>query len=228
MPKSLVNALRPVTLVVGHYGAGKTNFACNLAIDLREAGNGVTVIDLDIVNPYFRVSEQRSVLEEHGVQLIAPVFAEAGSSLDVPSLRGAISPAIELAREDHYVVIDVGGDDAGSTALGRYENVISAREYAMLYVANRFRNLVADCADAIENLHEIEAASRLRATAIVNNSHLQSETTTDAIELGFAYSLEFARSAALPLVCTTVPAAEGGIVVPNAYPIGRFVKTPWE
>ena len=59
IPESLHTALRPVTLVVGHYGVGKTNFSVNLAIDLAAEGNHVTLVDLDIVNPYFRASEQR-------------------------------------------------------------------------------------------------------------------------------------------------------------------------
>ena len=71
IPTSLMAALRPVTIVCGHYGTGKTNLTVNLALDLAAAGHKVTVIDLDIVNPYFRVSEQRELLEGQGVRLIA-------------------------------------------------------------------------------------------------------------------------------------------------------------
>ena len=120
IPTSLMAALRPVTIVCGHYGTGKTNLTVNLALDLAAAGHKVTVIDLDIVNPYFRVSEQRELLEGQGVRLIAPVFAERGTSLDVPSLTGAIAPAIDDVREGEYVLIDLGGDDVGSAAMGRF------------------------------------------------------------------------------------------------------------
>ena len=96
IPKTLMNALRPVTLVVGHYGVGKTNFSVNLAIDLADAGANVTLIDLDVVNPYFRATEQRKVLVEHGIGLVAPVFSEVGTSLDVPSLTGRITPSIQV------------------------------------------------------------------------------------------------------------------------------------
>ncbi|MBP3866413.1 MAG: P-loop NTPase, partial [Eggerthellaceae bacterium] len=139
IPESLRKALRPVTLVVGHYGVGKTNFSVNLAIDLVNEGKSVTLVDLDIVNPYFRASEQRRVLEEHGVDLVAPVFAEAGSSLDVPSLTGRIAPSIEMAGGDRYVIVDVGGDDAGSVAVGRYARFVKHHDYAMLCVLNKYR-----------------------------------------------------------------------------------------
>ena len=110
LPAELERHVRPLTVVVGHYGAGKTNFAVNLAIDLAEAGYAVSVIDLDVVNPYFRASEQRAVLEAHGVRLVAPVFAEAGTSLDVPSLTGQIAPAMQGAGEGSFVIVDAGGD----------------------------------------------------------------------------------------------------------------------
>ena len=71
-----------VTVICGHYGCGKTNLALNLALEAAAKGEKVTVADLDIVNPYFRSSEYGGLLEEHGVRLIAPVFA--GTTLDTP------------------------------------------------------------------------------------------------------------------------------------------------
>ena len=227
VPKGLITALRPVTVVVGHYGAGKTNFTVNLAMSLSADGHAVSVIDLDIVNPYFRASEQRAFLEETGVRLIAPVFAEVGTSLDVPSLTGQISPAIRTAADDDFVIIDAGGDDVGATALGRYAKVIAERDYAMLYVANRYRNLVADPADALENLREIEAASHLKATAVVNNSHLKDDTTADVVMQGMDYARELAALSRLPLVCTTIPASADW-TVEGAYPVNAVVRNPWE
>ena len=64
-----------ITVICGHYGCGKTNLTLNLALEAAAAGEKVTVADLDIVNPYFRSSEYGGLLEDHGVRLIAPVFA---------------------------------------------------------------------------------------------------------------------------------------------------------
>ena len=228
IPESLKKALRPITVVVGHYGAGKTNFAVNLALDLSAEGTHATVVDLDIVNPYFRASEQRAVLEQAGVALVAPVFAEAGTSLDVPSLTGRIDSTLHDARADGIVIIDAGGDDVGATALGRYARAICAHDYAMLYVANRFRNLVQDPADALVNLREIENASHLSVTALVNNSHLKDATSETTVQLGFAYASKLADITGLPLACTSMPAAAMPEGVPDAYIVQARVKNPWE
>ena len=131
LPEWLLGDLKPVTVIVGHYGSGKTNFTMNVALDAAKAGKRVTVIDMDIVNPYFRVSEQRRILEDAGVELVAPVFSEAGTSLDVPSLTGRILPAIESAGDERLVLVDVGGDDAGSIAIGRYARAIVAAGKAL-------------------------------------------------------------------------------------------------
>lgn len=228
IPGELKSSLRPVTVVVGHYGAGKTNFTVNLAVDLAEEGCEVTLIDIDVVNPYFRASEQKALLEEHGVSLVAPVFSMAGTSLDVPSLTGRISPAIRDAKDGAYVLIDAGGDDVGATALGRFALDIKASDYAMLYVANAFRNLVQDPEDALENLREIEEASHLKATAIVNNSHLKNATTSKTVSVGAEYAQELSALMDLPVVCTTVPPtiSHEGLLAP--FRIRPFVKNPWE
>lgn len=228
LPESLLGALRPVTVIVGHYGAGKTNFTVNLAVDLSACGRAVTVVDLDVVNPYFRASEQRALLEASGVRLVAPVFSEAATSLDVPSLTGRIDSAFADAGDDGIVLVDAGGDDVGATALGRYARLIGQREHAMLYVANRFRNLISNLRDAMENLREIEVASHLAVTGVVNNSHLKADTTEETVSLGQAYAAEFAEAVQLPLVCNTVPPALPLHIVENAYAVQPLVKNPWE
>ena len=219
---------KPLTIIVGHYGSGKTNLVMNLALDVAHRVGSVSVIDMDIVNPYFRVSEQRKVLEAEGIELVAPVFSELGTSLDVPSLTGRILPAIEDASDSNVVIIDVGGDDAGSVALGRYARAIEAHGYDMFYVANRYRNLVQDLDDALENMAEIEAASRLRMTGIVNNSHLQGATDAEVVENGYEYASELSRLSGLRVICTTVPRELENLQFDKLYPVERYVKAPWE
>ena len=237
IPTILKDAMRPVTLVGGHYGVGKTNFSLNLAIDLAAEGYTVRLVDLDIVNPYFRASEEREILEEHGIELVAPVFSEKGTGLDVPSLTGRIIPALEQAGEGAYTIVDVGGDDVGAVALGRFSRKIKDLGYSFFLVANAYRNLVQEPEDALENLREIEAASHLEITALVGNSHLKADTEWQTIERGYRYACEVANLAGLPLVGITVPASLG--CAPDAtdsqnipdgllYSVSMYVKTPWE
>lgn len=236
--------LKAVTVVCGHYGVGKTNFALNIAVDAAIDGYETTLVDLDIVNPYFRSSEYRSLLEEHGIELVAPVFAAAGSNLDVPSLTGAIIPAINRAYFDERqgsgqrkLIVDVGGDDAGATALARFSREIASGAYDLLYVVNRYRNLTQEPQEALSVLDEIEARSGLKATGIVSNAHMKSETTSDIIEEGEIFACGVARFAGLDLVCTTRPIwllpqekleAKTAFDAEKRYPVRMLVRSPWE
>lgn len=241
--------LAPVTVVVGHYGAGKTNFALNLALDAAAAGCAVTLADMDVVNPYFRSSEYAELLESRRINLVAPVFAGAGAGLDVPSLTGAVVPAVQAAyawesasnaRAEGalrpIVIIDAGGDDVGATALARFAPAIQAGPCEVLYVANAFRNLTPDAPAAVEVLREIEAKSRLAVTGVVGNSHLQDETTMGHILESVPFARETAAQAGVPLRCITVPMLaiqreKDGVAalaaVPESYPIRVLVSVPW-
>ncbi|MFQ7748814.1 MAG: ParA family protein, partial [Eubacteriales bacterium] len=165
-----------LTVVCGHYGCGKTNLALNLALEAAQEGGQVTVVDMDIVNPYFRSSEYGELLESRGIRLIAPVFA--GTTLDTPTLPPEIYSIFEGGGQ---VFLDVGGDDAGITALGGLHEQMEAAGYEMLYVINRYRVLSQKPEEAAALLREIESASRLKATGLVNNSHLGVETKLSTV-----------------------------------------------
>ena len=130
----------------------------------------VRVADLDIVNPYFRSSDYRGLLEDAGVQVIAPRYA--GTTLDAPAISGQVSAALDWARgeQGRLLLIDAGGDDVGATALGRFARGVAEGDYDLLYVVNRSRNLTHDAHEALSVLREIEAVSHLRATAVANNT----------------------------------------------------------
>lgn len=236
IPPFLAN-LPSVVAVTGHYGVGKTNFSLNLAIDAARSGRAVTLVDLDIVNPYFRSSDYPRLLAESGVKLIAPEFAQ--TALDTPSLSGTIEGAIDQARNEpaRLVVIDSGGDDVGATALARYSGAVSRGDYAMLYVVNAFREQTTQPEEAVDLLGEIEARARLSATALVNNSHLQGETTPAVIEDGRAFARAVSQALNLPIACTTLPSnavdpvhsvESGTLACDSDYFVQVYVRTPWD
>ena len=236
-----VCANSPVVVVTGHYGVGKTNLALNLALACASRGEAVALADLDLVNPYFRSSDLRAVLERAGMRLVAPRFA--GTTLDTPSVTGELDCAIDEAARGAgrggraRLVVDVGGDDAGATALGRYSDALRALEpgcLRMLYVVNAFRNLTQAPGEAAAVLGEIEAVSRMRATGVVNNSHLCEETDRNAIETGRKWARNTAAECGLPLVATCVPAHvieccnSGEGPVEPLVRVARYVRTPWQ
>ncbi len=239
--------LQPINIIAGHYGAGKTTLSLNLALQAAAAGKPVTLADLDVVNPYFRSTEYRQLLEGEGVRVIAPRFSEVGSNLDAPGLNGAIVAALEDATAEAPVIVDAGGDDVGATALGRFAHLIEGRSYAFLYVVCATRIGTADVEETVRILREIETASHLRATGILSNAHLMDETDLNIIEQGAGLAQAVAESAGLPLVGVSVPQAyldgadRGDPTLVSArarldaladlaplIPITPYVRTPWQ
>lgn len=224
---------RKFYIVCGHYGCGKSNFSINLALTLAREGRKVILMDLDLVNPYFLSSGYKDMLEEAGIQVIAPLYAN--SNVDIPALPADMNLAFE---SDSDVVMDVGGDDAGSTVLGRFYRQIASVDYEMLYVINKYRNLTATPEDTAEILTEIETASRAKAAAIVNNSHLKQETVFETIRDSLDYADKVSELTGLPIWRTTVPKyLEKDDRVKklmedrpecNWYPVDIYVKAPWE
>lgn len=214
-----------LTIITGHYGSGKTTFSLNLAIERAKESGGATLVDLDIVNPYFRSSDHKEMLESCGIRVVSPAYAN--TNLDLPGLPAEMYGAFEAKGE---IIVDVGGDDSGATALGRFSHLIKSRQYELLCVINARRNLTATTEEAADLLREIEAACKLTATGLVNNTHLKQLTTAQTILDSADFANEASRLTGLPLVYTTAPkglAHELG-QVENLYPVEPFVKTPWE
>ncbi|MGI6403150.1 MAG: hypothetical protein ACOX0K_02805 [Oscillospiraceae bacterium] len=220
----MLSRLTDTIIVAGHYGSGKTNLSLNLALGLRKEGKSVTLCDLDVVNPYFRTADFRLMAEEQGIHLIAPAYA--GSNLDIPGLTGELDA--RLGRGDH-VIIDVGGDDDGAYALGRYAPKILQRPYTMLFVANFFRYLTRTPEEAAPYLAEIEAASRLTFTHIVNNSNLAGQTTRQDVENSIRKAEELSRLTGKPLLFTAVQESLApALPQEEIFPVGIYVKTLWQ
>ena len=104
--------MKKITVLFGNYGSGKTELSLNMALAAKQTLDDVTLVDLDIVNPYFRSSEHRAMLESSGIRVIAPVYANTG--MDMP----ALPPDIASAFLSDCAVFDCGGDAVGG-GLGR-------------------------------------------------------------------------------------------------------------
>ncbi len=216
--------IRKLTIITGHYGSGKTNFSVNLALDTAAAGNRCTIIDLDIVNPYFRTADFRDMFGEKNIELLSPVYAN--TNLDIPSLN---IPLQSILESGNNVIIDVGGDDEGAKALGRFAPTI--REFPdtdMLYVINKYRYLTKEAEEAVQIMREIEYSCGLMHTGIVNNSSLGTETTSQTVKDSLAYADKVSELSGLPLRATC--AVEGAMPdnAPEPYVIKRYVRTLWE
>ena len=205
--------VKRLTLFAGHYGSGKTNIAINCAVWLKKQGLPVTIADLDIVNPYFRVQDSARLLEETGIPLIVSEYA--GTNLDAPAMPKEAYGLV--ADPERCGVLDIGGDDRGALALGRYvPDILAENDYEMLLVANKARPLTRTVDDALIVMQEIEQASGLPFTALVNNTNLGPETTIQDLLDSVQYIEELSRRTGLPVKMTCVrrdlyPALDGQI-----------------
>ena len=192
-----------LTLFAGHYGSGKTNIAVNYALHLAGEGKRVVIADLDIVNPNFRTKDSAKELRDAGVDLISPQFAN--SNVDLPALP---AEAYRLVTDrSTYGIMDIGGDDRGAYALGRYvPAIVEENDYRMVFVANCYRPLTRTPEEAMEVMAEIEAACGLKFTDIVNNSNLGPETTPETVLDSQAYMEKLSRLSSLPIFATTAQA----------------------
>ena len=216
--------MKRVTIFAGHYGSGKTNIAVNYALSLAKEGKDVTIADLDIVNPYYRTKDSSEILAANGIELISSPYAN--TNVDVPALPAEAYRVTD--NLDRYAVIDVGGDDRGALAMGRYSpKLLEENSFDMLAVINRFRPLTSDPESAVEVMREIEFTCKMPFTGIVNNSNLGKDTTEETVLSSLAYAEEVSRLTGLPIVMNCVleklcPALSEKIS--KIFPINIYVK----
>ncbi len=217
-----------VTVFAGHYGSGKTNIAVNYALMLRRKYKEIAIADLDTVNPYFRTKDSESALKQYGIRLISSVYAN--TNVDMPALPGEAYAVLDDKRL--RAVLDVGGDDRGALALGRYsEAILAENDYEMLFVINKYRPLTRDAESAAGILREVETAGKLPFTAIVNNSNLGEETTAQDVLDSRLYALEVSALTGLPVKMTTVKKELAGELegtIDNLFPLTLYVRQSWQ
>ena len=217
-----------IQIITGHYGSGKTEFAVNLALKYADAGVKTALADLDIVNPYFRSTERRALLEEHNVRLITTSFS---GYVDLP----AITPEVLTVFDDpsYHAIIDMGGDPEGAHVLGRFESQLARSDYDVYCVINANRPETKTAEKAALYLRGIEIASGLKVTGLVSNTHLCRETCAEDILKGAAVCKAVSEETGIPIVYQAVERkfveqvryhlGEGELL-----PIDIYMCKPWE
>lgn len=190
-----------ITVFMGHYGSGKTFIAVNYALALARKNKAVSIYDLDIVNPYFRTVDALEMLNKEGVELVVSPFAE--TNVDIPAMNAASYKMI--ADKSRFAVLDIGGDDRGALALGRFRDKIKEEnDYECLFVINKYRPETRDINGVLEIKEQIERAAGIKFTGLVNNANLGLETTEEDILSGVDFVNEVSKVTNLPVRFTAV------------------------
>ncbi|MDR1409762.1 MAG: ParA family protein [Oscillospiraceae bacterium] len=219
--------MREHIVIIGHYGSGKTTVSLNLVIEAARAGKSVTLVDLDIVNPYFRSGDSAKELERLGVRVIAPQML--GTTSDAPAIRAEVMSAFDSSTD--LTIFDAGGDDAGAAVLGRFHENLTQSGYTMLYVINAFRPMTKTPVQSAEILREIECSCRLRANGIIGNSNLGAVTTAQDVLESLLYTREVSRLTGLPITAVNTTEELAPVLADIPEPvriIRRLVRFPWE
>ena len=166
------------------------------------------------------------MFEKNNIRLVAPDYAN--TNIDIPALSFDVE---QLAASSDCLIIDVGGDDAGATALGRYaESLLKyGNDLDMLYVINQRRYLTSSTDEVVELMYEIEAAARMKHTAVVNNTNLGNETTHEIVEASEEFAAKTAEAVGLPVMYTTCPEEIAELCeIEDIFPVKIYVKPLWE
>ena len=163
------------------------------------------------------------MLSQNGIRLISSAYA--GTNVDTPALP---AEAYALVTEkDTFAVFDVGGDDRGALALGRYRDALVQEDsYEMLFVINKYRFLTKTPEDTIEVMREIESACGMKFTGIVNNSNLGDETTSETVLESLEYAKAVSEKTGLGIYMTSCrrDIAENLSGVQDLFPMDIYVK----
>lgn len=217
-----------ISIFTGHFGSGKTEVAVNYAFKMAENSNKVAIVDLDIVNPFFRTADVKDKLVEKGLKVILPGYVN--TNVDVPSLPAEVNMVFE--NKEYRVVLDIGGDDLGAKVVARYRNSILKDDYEMYFVINTRRPLTDTEAGIEEAIHEIEESSGIKVTKLVNNTNLLQETTVEDFLEGDALIRSVSGKLGIPVgFASGLEKVIGGLdnyAENRKLMLGKYIKLPWE
>lgn len=190
-----MNKDKRVRIVIGHYGSGKTEFSLNYVTKLARMDKKTVLVDLDVVNLYFRSREKAEELENMGIKVIGG--SVKANAIDIPMIPGEVLTAFQ--DESFDAVLDVGGDPAGARTLGRYVEYLKEGNYDMFFVLNANRPETQTVEKAMEYLTRIEDTVRAKVTGIVNNTHMLKSTSINDVLKGYELSLKLSEETGVPL-----------------------------
>ncbi|MDR2600180.1 MAG: ATP-binding protein [Oscillospiraceae bacterium] len=219
------------TIITGHYGSGKTEFAVSLAMLTAEIekNQNIALIDLDVVNPYFRSREKRDMLEKAGISVYGSLFTEEITA-ELPALGATVRAPLE--DKNSRVIVDLGGNDTGALIINQFAKYFQDSDTITVAVVNANRPDTQTVENTLEHIKSIEKITELKVTGIVNNTHLLSETTVADIIKGHKLCSDLCKTTNRKLMCSCYPK---GLIDPKdlneipepLMPLGLYLRPSW-
>jgi hypothetical protein len=216
-------------VLVGHFGSGKTEVALGVALQAAERGEPATLVDLDLVKPYFRCRTLAPTMAERGVRIVSPDGEPIRMELPVvpPDLCDL------LAHGGPRLIVDVGGDPVGALVLGAVVDSLPREKVELLLVLNFTRPKTDTVERAVAMGRAIEAAARLPLTGLVANTHLLGDTTPEMVREGLRLTERAGEILGLPVSLVAVEerfvgAFPAGFAPCPLLPLRRLVYPPFE
>ncbi len=190
--------MKRITIISGHYGSGKSEVSVNLAIQKKIN----YLIDLDIINPYFRSRSLNLLLEENDIHLVeSTVKGMLGSDLPYVSGEGVIP----FIKDDITAIYDLGGTENGVRVLIQFlDKVKDLKEIDFLCVVNIFRPETSSVEKILQTITMYEAVTQLKVTGLINNTNLINETTEEGIIEGERILKAVSEKLKIPILFTVI------------------------
>ncbi len=196
--------MKKMYVLIGNYGSGKSELALNFAFKAAARGERTELLDLDMVNTYFRLTERGKMTRMKEIRLVSPNYSCSG--VETLSLPAEVASA--FAMDWDTVVFDVGGDAVGSTALGRYHQdfmdmLDEGGELEVLNVVNTRRPLAGTVEKILHLQEDMQVHSRLKISGMINNTNLATATTEADLRDGYEIIKEVSEMSGVPVLYTS-------------------------
>ena len=215
--------MKRITFLTGYYGSGKTEVAVNLAI--QKSVN--LIVDLDVINPYFRSRELHEIIKTHGIQVLSNQLKD-GIHADLPYIGGEVF--LPFQNSSLRAIYDLGGNDLGAKLLQQFGDYSVNEEIDLLFVLNPFRMETASLSQIKTLITKIEAISQQPVTGIINNTNLLKETTEEDFLEGNQFCKEISEALQIPILYSTCPIRFNhlaNLIAGEVIPFHRYFETSW-
>ena len=200
--------MRIAEAYVGEYASGKSEVALNRALSLlKKSSRTVTLVDLDLVEPFYTLRPLKKELEQKGLHVLA---WDTDKTMGLGEAGNLIKPEMRWAlKRDGDVIFDVGYGVYGAKKLKLVEGVDKG-ELKVFVVINIARPVTGDYMSILEYVRQLGPVD-----GMINNSHLGDDTDIEIIQEGASIVSEAAKTLNLPVIWTTADIRFAGDIGPQ-------------